>query len=197
MIKNGLIEGKVHMKDIKDGTHPREMPCLIVGDQKFWTPATTRDILATHDDCKSCGVEFEKQYSSSRYCSECEFKVSREKYLALPYIEWDGIVPVCIPNSDQYFFDSDEIEDYINEQKDCDPDSPDYINLLICEPVPLRTLDYEYWSDEMHEDWEPSKELEEAVKALNIVIKSQPTQSWLPSNIRTSYTIDDLNKRDQ
>lgn len=186
MIKNGLIEGKVHMKDIKDGTHPREMPCLVVGDKKFWSPATTRDILATHDDCKVCGVEFEKEYSSSRYCSECEFKVSREKYLAMPYKEWDGICAVCI--GDQYFFDPEEVDDYIADQKEFDEDFPDSIDLIICEPVPLRTLDHEYWSDEMHEDWEMSSEMEEAVNALNKVIEAQPTQTWLPSKTRTTYT---------
>lgn len=190
MLKNGLVEGKVHMKDIKEGTHPREMPVLIVGKQKFWSMTTTKDQLATHDDCATCGKEFEKQYSNSRHCNSCEFKVRQEKFLALPFKEWDGITPVCIPDGDQYFFDSGEIDDYIYDQQESDEEFPSTIDLFICKPVPLKTLDpFDYWADDMHEDWEPSKKLEEAVKSLNQVIQSEPTQSWQPSKIRTAYTL--------
>lgn len=189
MLNNRLVEGKVHMKDIKEDTHPRQMPVLVVGNHKFWSAVTSKDQLATHDDCTSCGKEFEKKYSNSRHCTSCEFKVRHEKFLALPFKEWDGITPVCIPDGDQYFFDSDEIEEYIHDQQEFDEEFPSTIDLLVCEPVPLRTLDYEYWADDMHEDWEPSKALEEAVKALNKVIQAEPTQSWFPSKIRTSYRL--------
>lgn len=184
-----LVEGKVHLKDIKEGVHPRDLPCFIVGDKKFWSGATSKDMLATHDDCASCGQEFEKKFTNSRYCSACEFKVRKYKFSQLPYIEWDGETPVCTPDGDQYFFCSDEIEDYITDQKEFDDEFPDSVDLLICEPVPLRTIDFDYWADEMHEDWEPSKELIDAVKVINAVIAAEPIQSWLPSKKRTSYAL--------
>lgn len=175
------------MKDINEGMHSREMPCLIVGDKKFWSMATSKDQLATHDDCALCGKEFEKEYSSSRHCRDCEFKVRHAKFSALPFKEWDGIAPVCLPDSDRYFFDSDEIDEYIADQKEFDNEYPDSIDLLLCDSVPLRTLDFDYWADEMHEDWEPSKALIEAVKAVNSIIEAEPTQTWLPSKTRTVY----------
>lgn len=137
----------------------------------------------THKICE-CGNEMVKHYTK---CEPCRIKSARERFLSLPFAAWDGIVPLCIPGGDQYFFDSSEIDDYISDQKQSDEEFPDEIDLLICEPVPLRVIDFEHWSDDMHEDWEPSDELIAAVNALNKVIEAQPTQTWLPGKIRTSY----------
>lgn len=185
MLKNGLIEGKVHMKDIKEGTHPREMPVLIVGKQKFWASATTKDMLATHDDCAKCNKEFEKRYSNSRYCSECEFQIQYEKYVALPFKEWNGSDPVFSRTLDQYFFGSDEIDDYLN-----DNEVEEDINLMLvlCTSNYASQLDYDHFCDDLPEDGEPPEALKQAMIEFNKKIMELSPLSWSEGKIRTSYT---------
>lgn len=135
----------------------------------------------THQVCE-CGKPMSKSYTK---CENCRNKAAKERYLALPYKEWDGIVPVTEWDGDKYFFNLEDIQDYMkdNELED--------INLLFCDPISYSHIDYESLTgSEAHEDWEPEQKLIDAVKAFNKVIDELPPHSWMPGKIRTSYSYD-------
>lgn len=185
MLKNRLVKDKVHMKDIKEGTHPREMPVLIVGKEKFWASACTKDMIASHDDCLDCKKEFEKPYSSSRRCFECEYKFRLAKYMKKPFKEWNGQGFVYSEIVEQYFNGSDEIDDYINDlDKD---DIPGSLRLVICKPNTAGTIDGDWWSDSLPEDGEMPEEMVKAIDEFNKKLIAIGTLSWSPGEYRTDY----------
>jgi len=126
---------------------------------------------STHTECRDCGAMVSKTYLM---CPACADKKSHARYLAMPNKEWDGKTPLVLHNDDRYFFDWDEVVEYA-EDVECKPES---LPLVICEPVHLRTLDYDYWEDELPEDGELPTSVAEAVDALNKVICEQEPVAW-------------------
>lgn len=62
--------------------------------------------------CESCGGDCEKSYIK---CKTCREKAAWEKWFAKPAVPWDGAFPIGIWGDDKYFFDADELIDYIAE----------------------------------------------------------------------------------
>lgn len=131
----------------------------------------------THMTCE-CGNIMRKGWLK---CDECRRKISVENYNKRPFEEWDGEKPVVEWDGDNYFFNLDDLHEFMGENE------LEEIDLLICDPVSFRQIDYEDITSDTHEDWEPSKELEMKVDAFNKFIKSLPPHSWTPGKIRTSY----------
>ncbi len=136
----------------------------------------------THKTC-DCGNKMTKGYVK---CESCRHKAATERYNALPFREWDRIEPVVTFGGDNYFFNEEDLIEYMeeNELKD--------IDLLFCAENNWRTVDNDYWADEMPEnsDGELPKELQAALDNLNNVIKTLSPQSYSPGKIRTSYQIE-------
>lgn len=60
----------------------------------------------------NCGKSFEgKQYI---YCPDCRDKRRDEKYNSLELVEWDGKTPLSNFDGDEYFYDEDAIQNYID-----------------------------------------------------------------------------------
>lgn len=141
----------------------------------------------THKKC-SCGRYMEKGWTK---CNKCRNKAARERWEALPLVEWDGNTPVYCESLEEYFFSDssllDELEYRNIQAKD--------LRLVICEPVTPRLIESDNWVDELPEDQELGEvcpELAKLVSAVNDHIKKyKPIFSWYPGKERTSVSPQD------
>ncbi len=131
---------------------------------------------STHKKC-DCGNLMSISYTK---CENCRRKSDLERYNKLPFEPFTGQY-VCERDGDKYFFDEDEIIDYMEEN------NVEEIDLLVCIPVEYSPLQYEDIAGDAHEDWEPEKELIELVKSFNEALSKFPPHSWMPGKIRTKY----------
>lgn len=133
----------------------------------------------THLKCE-CGNIMEKAYTK---CPSCRAKSARERYLKLPFKEWDGIEYVVDWDGDKYFFSLEELEDYMHDNE------IEEIDLLFCDPIGYSTINSEDIAGDSHEDWEASDELEKKIEEFNKYISTLPPHSYYPGKVRTSHKI--------
>jgi hypothetical protein len=134
---------------------------------------------STHQKCE-CGGIAPKGWIR---CEECRRKKANEDYLKLPYKEWDGNEPICLYDDDRFFFSEEELIDYLYDHELNGSD----VQLVLCQPMMYQPIDSETVAGDSHEDWEPSKELEDRIKQFNEFLKTLPPHSWEPGKIRISY----------
>jgi hypothetical protein len=144
----------------------------VSSDGRFWgkDEHMARYTGCTHMLC-DCGATIKRGYS------RCE-------WATLPYVAWDGKAPVCTYDGEHYFFTEEDLIDYLDENKLNGSD----VMLVFCESISYSEIDYSYWGDEAHEDWEPPKELVEAVEKVNNLLRDLPPHSYTVGKIRTSYS---------
>jgi hypothetical protein len=98
--------------------------------------------------------------------------------------KWDGETPLCLFDSDTFFWNADDIE-YYCEDHDIKADD---LKLVICEPVYAREVDpEEFYFDDLPEDNkdEVPKELAAAFEELNKKILDYKTPlSWVPGKFK-------------
>ena len=158
-------------------------------DSRFYgkEEALDRCMNSTHKKCDKCGGTVEK-YS---YCKPCAHKRSVERYFEMEFEEWDGETPLCLYDSDRFFWDADSIEDYLDDFDEEDCPSPEDLPLVICKPQYFHEIDvYHFWEELFPEDCDMSDypDLNEKVEELNKFIREYRTPaSWVPSNKRTTY----------
>ena len=137
---------------------------------------------ATHRKC-DCGAVIRV----GSYCEGCNTKKRREKYAALPYREYDGKTMLCCFDDDRFFRDEDEVLEWCADNN-MHPDS-----LMLCTTLPnyLDEFDAGQWQDIFPEDGDGDlpKEVEDAIKAFNEVIKKQAPISYSMANFRTSIKV--------
>lgn len=108
------------------------------------------------------------------WCEACRAERMTAKWEAMPRREYDGS-PVCVFDSDTYFFDGDEISDWLldNDIK------PEDARLVFCKPrLPAIIDPNEHYQDDLPEDGEVSATLAAAFDALNKVIEAEKPLSW-------------------
>ena len=146
------------------------------------TEKTARYRLSTHKNCENCGSVMSK----TSYCQSCYSKKQSEKYIQKPFKEWDGETPLVIYNSDIYFFDEEDIQNYL-EEKDDDDD----LELMICEPIYVSQIDETYFLENLSENIKTlddfDKDLAEKIKKLNEYIKTLKPIGWLEGKFKTQY----------
>lgn len=140
-----------------------------------------RFVGCTHIRCK-CGMITEKQYTA---CESCRNKRKLERYRAMPFKEWNGTDFLYSELADKYFYDSEKIFDYCEEEGV----PTESLRLIICEPVYPKEINLsEIYSDLLPEDSE--RELPEylidAENELNQIIREcKEPLSWTPGKYRT------------
>jgi len=134
----------------------------------------------THINCQKCNKEVEKHFSM--ICSERRDTQTIEKYKDLELVEWDGETPLVTYDEEKYFFSEEDIESYC-EENDLDPNQ---LMLVLCEKSKFTRIDFDFWEDDTHEDWEPSKEFEDKLKEFNRFLMDQSTETWFPSKKRVA-----------
>lgn len=133
----------------------------------------------THKRCE-CGGLMTKGWLK---CEKCRAKIDIEKYNALPFKEYDESV-VYSHYADEYFFDSDSIEDYCADN-DCDSSD---LRLVFCDPNMFDEVNCDIWSDILPEDEDSLPvELINAVEELNKIIRTLPPASFSPGKVRTIF----------
>lgn len=110
----------------------------------------------THTTCKDCGEPCEKIRLT---CQSCRYKSRQAVFLEMPEVIWDEKTPLCIFDTDIYFFNLDEIDTYCDEH-DCKPQD---LKLVVCQPIHLRQLTEEYFLDDI---WNDEIELPQNVQQL-------------------------------
>lgn len=188
-MKNSLMANpkpKVNLKDIVESKAMREHITLTVNGERYWADRISKDQLATHADCKDCGVEFEKNFTFDKYCDSCENKLDSEEFSKLEVVEWDGKTGLNLWGTDTYFFDEDDILMYC-EDRECEPND---LRLVLCDLVPYSPIDIcEHVQDYVHENWEPDDKLIALEKALNDYLATASTNTWTAGNKRVIVNI--------
>lgn len=190
------MKTKLHRKDIEIKKGKIEVDCIVIDGKTInLTPVPHRDIsnFITHDDCADCGIEFKKEYTYQYKCESCLFKAKVDKYNSLELVEWDGETPLCIYDDDTYFFDYESIEEYCDEREI----TMSGLMLVLCEKSNFNHIEFDYWADDIHEDWEPSDEFVKKVKEFNDFLEIESTNTWFASKKRVkifkeSEGIDDI-----
>ena len=161
-----------------------------VVDDKYYgrDEATAKRIasydIATHKKREKCGSII----SQRSYCQLCSDKSILEKYMNLEEIEWDGTFPITLHDDDKYFFNEDELYDFLEDQEE----PLDYFRFNSCKENYAREIDGDYWCDDLPEDVdELPDQLEKAMEALNKVA-SETLLSYSPSNKRLRFNEDQI-----
>ena len=140
---------------------------------------------STHKKCEK-GHIYRKSWS---ICTICREESLPEKYLQMPFKEWDGTSLLYqYDSSDKYFRDEEEVQDYLDELIE-EGESPEELRLVICEPHYLPQVDESYFEDVLPEDWDVkdvSVEVHNKLQELNAAISKAGPSCWFPGKYRTS-----------
>ncbi|CDH33260.1 hypothetical protein [Xenorhabdus bovienii] len=105
----------------------------------------------------------------------CHTEERQNRFNAIERQQWDRETPLVIFDTDQYFLDEDDLDDYCDEHQI----KPSELQLVICEPNYPSEIDGEdYFLDDLPPDGELPYELQQAFNALNAVIRNSPPLSW-------------------
>lgn len=137
---------------------------------------------STHDMCV-CGNEKELYYT---ICSTCRQKSARERFLALPYQEYNG-EPVYSDHYDKWFFTVDDIEIFLDEEIEDEHERYGPLDLLVGKPIAYRTLHYDFFQEYLAEDQELPDDIVTKIDEFNKWMESQQTHTFKATKIRTSY----------
>lgn len=175
------MKEKVKREDILVTKGTIEVDCFVInGKAMELNRINFIDTYITHEDCEDCGKEFEKRYTYQKKCDQCEKIKQRRDWEKLPLVEWDGKTPLVIFKDDKYFFDEDDILMYC---EDGGVKSEDLL-LCVCEESGFPEIDYEYFNDVVHEDWEPSAEMEKRINEFNEFLRKESTNTWVEGKKR-------------
>ena len=125
---------------------------------------------ATHRTCAKCG----EVHVINGYCHTCRDARENEKFNAMEKQDWNGIDPLVIFDSDIYFFDADDLDNYCAEN---DVKAHE-LRLVHCIPNMAREVESDYWEDALPEDGDIPKEMQEALDILNEAIRKAAPLSW-------------------
>lgn len=175
----------------KEAAQPVTMDGWLSADGHFWPNKDDPKFAehharwggCTHKICE-CGNEHEKHYTM---CFACRNKKSKERYGAMPFEDYNG-QPVCIYQSDTYFFNEDDIEDYARDNE-IDFDA---LDLVICTPNYMRCFDIDdLCADDLPEDQYVSDVAPniaaKAAELEELILKEKPILSWSQGTHRTTY----------
>jgi hypothetical protein len=173
------MEKKIIMYDSPEAAREVTLTGWISSTNQFWgkDEHMARWAGCTHLKCE-CGSTMEKSYTR---CPECRHKSAVERYNALPFKEWDYKEPVCTWDGDTYFFNIEDLDEYMEDSELKE------IDLLFCDEINYSPIDYDYWGSDAHEDWEPPSALKERLMEFNNFIKTLPAHSYTPGKTRTNY----------
>lgn len=133
----------------------------------------------THLTC-GCGKTYPKGYNN---CDDCLAIKELEKYNKLKFKEYDGSV-VYSTSHDTYFYDSDELEDYIYDN---DIEDPSTLMLVFCDDLYIEKVNFDDIFDELPEDVTIPKKLQEAFDNVNNIISELKPIGYVNNKIRTTY----------
>jgi len=142
----------------------------------------------THKKCNK-GHIYGKSWTN---CPTCRDESLPEKYLQMPFKEWDGKTMLYqYDSTDKYFQDEEDVRNYIEELIE-DGGSEKDLRLVICEPQYLNEVYEDYFIDVLPEDWDlkdVSKDVYQKLQELNSTIRKCRPASWLGGKYRTEIKL--------
>ena len=176
------MENKIILMDSPEAATETTIPAWKSASGSIYTDEyVARYNGCTHVKCQHCGEPCLKRWT---LCKSCRDKKDKELFLKMPVVEWNGKDPICLYNSDQYFFGYDDLKDYCEENEVDEKD----LMLVLCEPMELRTLDYDFFADCLADEQELPEELQKAIDEFNAKIAAYPRViSWVPTNKRIEF----------
>jgi hypothetical protein len=136
---------------------------------------TARYFGSTHRKC-DCGAVIEQR----SYCKVCSRLKMTARHKEAEKISWDRETPLYSQIHDKYFFDEDELLDFMDE---CGIKNPDDLELFICNPNYLSQIDSDYWADDLPEDGDLPSDVEALLDTLNAAIRAAEPVSWSQSEL--------------
>lgn len=119
------------------------------------------------------------------YCAPCDKRRDEERYLKLPVVEWDGERPLVVYDDDRYFFDVDDLLQYLEE----DDLKLEDVRLVLAEEDQKPSFEMsEFLSDYLCDDNRMDLELgtEKVDKYVNRWIEKYCPTTWVSSHERPS-----------
>ena len=178
------MENKIIMFDSDEAAQKKTITGWVSSNGYFYgeDERSARYMGCTHKRCE-CGMIMKKGYS---ICESCRHKKELEKYRNMPFKEWNGADFLYSEAADKFFYDSEEIFDYC-EEEDVPPES---LRFIICDFVYPKEIDLsEIYSSLLPEDSdgeELPKYLIDAENKLNQIIREEKEPlSWIPGKYRT------------
>jgi hypothetical protein len=142
----------------------------------------------THVYCKNdgCGELTPKRWT---HCKKCREANELKRYLNRTLVRWtDG--PVYSETVDEYFFDDDELADYL-EDHECDD-----LRLRACRRSKWTPVDVEALID-AYEDFPLPEPVQRALDALNKAMEENPPDLWEPAPERVDIKLDKQSKKEE
>lgn len=181
------MEHKIRLYDDKDLVEFKSVEGWVTYDGYFYgkDEHLARYAAMTHKKCDKCENLIEK----NSYCNFCREKWLSEGYKNMEFKEWDGLTPLVIYDSDTYFFNEGQVNDYFYEYYG-EYGETESIRLVICEPNYLREVEEDYWEEVIPQDWDLKDcdvEIAEKLKELNKIIRESRPCSWREGKYKTKF----------
>jgi hypothetical protein len=131
--------------------------------------------------CATDGCEARVERGGWTVCDACREKHTKEKWLAMPEVPWDGETPLVLFDDDRYFFGTDELESYLD---DLDLEMDDLM-LVVCVPEEKPHFEmHDLFQDYLPEDMDLEMEPTEINKIVNQWIEDNAPAVWIAGKTR-------------
>lgn len=140
---------------------------------------------ATELPCVCGGRNRNKGYTC---CAACREKHETEQWYGLPEHEWDGETPLCDWKGDTYFFSTDAVADWLDDEPGEPGRKPEDVRLVLCEQSQPRPFEMvAFLSDDLGEEGGDALPSTVEIDALvNQWIADNLTPLWYGTNKRVS-----------
>lgn len=178
-----MQEKKFIPYDSPEAAQYRTITGWVSKDGRFWgdNEHMARYSGCTHVLCSKCKKEYVERGRTK--CKKCQHTDYINAYSKMPYKDWDGVTPITLYDSDEYFMDIDDLFFYTEENEV----NPKDLMLVLCDPIYPRLLDTDYWEDDLPDpDYDIPEELERLISEFNERVKKIDIISWIPGKYRTT-----------
>lgn len=185
-----MDENKIIMFDSDEAAQEKTVTGWISSNGFFYgnDEQSARFMGCTHIVCH-CGLITRKE---NIQCESCQNKYKLEKYRSMPFVVWNGADFLYSEVADKFFYDSEEILDYCEEEGI----PSESLRFIICEPVYPKEINLsEIYSDLLSDDAEGElpEYLIDAEEKLNQIIREEKEPlSWKPGRYRTEINISQI-----
>jgi hypothetical protein len=145
--------------------------------RRYWAEDEhmARYCCSTEMPCETKGCAGRRRTHGIIYCDACSAKQDEARWKAIPEVKWDGKTPLVLHDDDTYFFDSDSLRDYLEEQ---DIKLED-LRVVICEEVGKPSFEMR----DLLEDYLPDGLDCDSTEKINAVV-----ERWIDKHVPTVWT---------
>jgi hypothetical protein len=177
---------------LKDGVEIKEIQQKMYsnGDGFAYQDERSAEYASANGRICECGQTTSAKWKI--WCDDCATKKQEERFNSLEIIEWDRETPLCIFETDHYFFDEDDIDMFIEDEAEGTEKKED-LQLVVCVSYSVPCFDFnEFLNDVFPEDMnigdysnkKTKYSAEELEQMVNDYIEDISPISWFPGKKR-------------